>query len=106
LALRYAIGQTKLAINPPLLQPNSEIMIIPHPQSPLNLKEDYQNLHRESTKVRLDENQSENRHFLAETHLTYNPYRVIPKINLSRTHPQQKLTRLQIQNHTTAKMFR
>jgi hypothetical protein len=27
LALRYAIGRTKLAINPPLLQPNSEIML-------------------------------------------------------------------------------
>jgi hypothetical protein len=81
LALRYAIGRTKLAINPTLLQPNSEIMLyttnLNHNLQPISRKSS--NICPEEAKVPLDENQSGNRHFLAETPLTDTIANFFPK---------------------------
>jgi hypothetical protein len=63
------MGRAILAINPPLLLPNSEIILYT-----TNLNHNLQPISRktcpEETKVPLDENQSGNRHFLAEAPLT------------------------------------
>jgi hypothetical protein len=81
LALRYAIGRTKLAINSPLLQPNSEIMLdttnLNHNLSPISRKTS--KISPEEAKVPLDDNQPGNRHFLAETPLTGTIANFFPK---------------------------
>ena len=50
------------------------------PQSSTNLKEDQQHFATKETKVPLDENQSGNRHFLAETPLTNTIASFFPKL--------------------------